>query len=202
MLQTILNLLPVVSILLSFYILQLLRKEEDANSLIEHNQELIENYILKNADDIKKLSQELSEVKNNISDWKSKVIGDIKDVENKVTDLYNRWDIVSDDRITSIPQNNKEWWDAKQIVAQTPQKVWKPKNLSQSKDGFVNENAKHIIQVEEIEPNQDFSQLSDEDFENILDDESDDKSTSGSSSATEHLQQQKRKPRKAPQNTV
>lgn len=200
MLTIILNLLPVASILLSLYVLQLLRKEEDANSLIEHNQELIENYILKNADDIKKLAKELSEVKNNISDWKLKVISDIKDVENKVTDLYDRWDIVADDRINSIPQNSKEWYDAKLIVEQPPVKVWKPKNLSQSKHGFINENAKYNnVEQDDDEINQDFSQLSDEDFENILDDDSDDKDSSGS---TDHLQQQKPKRRRPPQKTV
>lgn len=200
MLQTILNLLPVASILLSLYMYHLLKKEQDANSLIEHNQELIEKYILKNEKNINKLDKALSEATNNISDWKFKVSSDIKDVENKVTDLYNRWDIVSDDRITSIPQNNKEWWEAKQIVAQAPVKVWKPKNLSQSKSGFVNENAKYnSVEQDEDELNQDFSELSDEDFENILDDESDDTSSSGS---TDKLQQQRAKRKKAPQQTM
>lgn len=200
MLQTILNLLPVISILFSLYMYHLLKKEQDANSLIEHNQELIEKYILKNEKSINKLAAELIEVKNNISDWKLKVSSDIKDIANKVTDLYNRWDIVADHRINSIPLNNKEWWEAKQIVAQAPVKVWKPKNLSQSKSAFINENAKYNnVEQDDDEVNQDFSELSDEDFENILDDDSDDKDSSGS---TEHLQQQKPKRRRPPQKTV
>lgn len=203
MLSIILNLLPVISILLSLYMYHLLKKEQDANSLIEHNQELIEKYILKNEKSINKLAKELNEVKESISSLKLTLVSDFNSVESKLDDLYGRWNIVSDDRITSIPQNNKEWWEAKQIVAQAPVKVWKPKNLSQSKSGFVNENAKYnSVEQDNDELNQDFSDLSDEDFENILDDESDDKSSSDSSSATDRLQQQKRKPRKAPQNTV
>jgi|GEM_PF-4186895 len=200
MLQTILNLLPVISILLSLYMYHLLKKEQDANSLIEHNQELIEKYILKNEKSINKLAKELNEVKESISSLKLTLVSDFNSVESKLDDLYGRWNIVSDDRITSIPQNNKEWWEAKQIVAQAPMKVWKPKNLSQSKSGFVNENAKYnSLEQDDDELNQDFSDLSDEDFESILDDESDDTS---SSSATDQLQQQKPKPKKTPQQTM
>lgn len=200
MLQTILNLLPVISILLSLYMYHLLKKEQDANSLIEHNQELIEKYILKNEKSINKLAKELNEVKESISSLKLTLVSDFNSVESKLDDLYGRWNIVSDDRITSIPQNNKEWWEAKQIVAQAPMKVWKPKNLSQSKSGFVNENAKYNnVEQDDDELNQDFSELSDEDFENILDDDSDDTSSSGS---TDQLQQQKTKPRRTKQKTM
>jgi len=198
---TILNLLPIASILLSLYIYLLLKKEKDTNSLIEHNQELIEKYILKNQKNITKLDKEFSEMKNSISSLKYTLRSDFKSLENKIDDLYNRWIIVADDRITSIPQNNKDWYEAKLIIAQTPQKVWKPKNLSQSKSGFVNENTKHSGNIEDEEINQDFSELSDEDFETILDDdESDD--TSSSSGDTDNLQQQKPKPRKAKQKTM
>jgi len=197
------HLLPVIAILLSLYIYHLLKKERDTNSLIEHNQELVEKYILRNQKNITALEKELNDYRENISLLKLTHASDFKTIDNKIDDLYQRWSIVSDNRITSIPQNNKEWWEAKQIVVQAPQKVWKPKNLSQSKSGFINENAKHINQVEEIEPNQDFSQLSDEDFENILDDESDDKSTSGSSSsATDHHQEQKPKRKKISKRTM
>lgn len=200
MLQTILDLLPVASILLSLYILQSLKKERDDNKSIEDNLQLQNKRIEQNTKNIIKVDNKLHDMDENISDWKLKVSSNIKDVENKVTDLYDRWDIVADDRITSIPQNNKEWWDAKQIVAQAPVKVWKPKNLSQSKSGFVNENAKYNnVEQDDDEVNQDFSELSDEDFENILDDDSDDTS---SSSATEHLQQQRPKRRRPPQKTV
>jgi len=199
MLFIILKLLPIVSLLLSLYILHMLKKEKDANILMEHNQELIEKYILKNEKSIKKLAIELNEMKEGVSTWKLNAANDIKDIKNKVTDLYKRWDIVADDRITSIPQNNKEWWEAKQIVAQAPVKVWKPKNLSQSKSGFINENAKYQHQTDEDEINQDFSELSDEDFEKILDEDGDDK---GSSGDTDHLQQQKLKRKKSLQKTM
>ncbi len=199
---TILNLLPIASILLSLYIYLLLKKEKDTNSLIEHNQELIEKYILKNQKNITKLDKEFSEMKNSISSLKYTLRSDFKSLENKIDDLYNRWIIVADDRITSIPQNNKDWYEAKLIIAQTAQKVWKPKNLSQTKSGFVNENTKHSDNIEDGEINQDFSELSDMDFESILDDESDD--TSSSSGDTDNLQQQKPKPqpRKAKQKTM
>jgi hypothetical protein len=177
----------------------MLKKEKDANILMEHNQELIEKYILKNEKSIKKLAIELNEMKEGISTWKLNAANDIKDIKNKVTDLYKRWDIVADDRITSIPQNNKEWWEAKQIVAQAPVKVWKPKNLSQSKSGFINENSKYQNQTDEDEHNQDFSELSDEDFEKILDEDSGDTS---SSTGTENLQQQKPKRKKSLQKTM
>jgi len=199
MLFIILKLLPIVSLLLSLYILHMLKKEKDANILMEHNQELIEKYILKNEKSIKKLAIELNEMKEGISTWKLNAANDIKDIKNKVTDLYKRWDIVADDRITSIPQNNKEWWEAKQIVAQAPVKVWKPKNLSQSKSGFINENSKYQNQTDEDEHNQDFSELSDEDFEKILDEDSGDTS---SSTGTENLQQQKPKRKKSLQKTM
>ncbi len=199
MLFIILKLLPIVSLLLSLYILHMLKKEKDANILMEHNQELIEKYILKNEKSIKKLAIELNEMKEGISTWKLNAANDIKDIKNKVTDLYKRWDIVADDRITSIPQNNKEWWEAKQIVAQALVKVWKPKNLSQSKSGFINENSKYQNQTDEDEHNQDFSELSDEDFEKILDEDSGDTS---SSTGTENLQQQKPKRKKSLQKTM
>lgn len=196
MLSTLINLLPVISILISLYIFHLLKKEKDANSLIEDNQVLIEKYILKNQKNITKLEKELSKYRDSISSLKLTLVSDFKSMQSKVDDLYERWSILSDDRITSIPQNNKDWWEAKQIVAQAPQKVWKTKNLSQTKSGFINENTKYI---EEEEINQDFSELSDEDFENILDDESDDTSSSGD---TDNLQQQTPKPRKAKPKTM
>ena len=199
MISIILNLLPVISTFLSLYILYLLKQEKDTNSLMEHNQGLIEKYILKNEKSITKLAKELNELQENISVLKLTLISDFKTLDNKIDELFTRWNIVSDDRITSIPQNNKEWWEAKQIVSQKPQKVWKPKNLSQSKSGFINENSKHNNQIDEDEINQDFSELSDEDFENILDEDSDDK---GSSGDTDHLQQQKPKQRKSKQKTM
>lgn len=200
MLPTILNLLPIISLLISLYLFYLIKGEKDTNNLIEQNQELIEKYILKNEQNINKLAKELQELRDNFSAIKLTLASDFKSVENKLDELYERWSIVADDRITSIPQNNKEWYEAKLIVAQAPQKVWKAKNLSQTKSGFINENIKHNSYVEEEEINQDFSQFSDEDFENILDEE--DSDTKGSSGDTSHLQQQKPKRKKPQQKTM
>jgi len=90
MLQTILDLLPVASILLSLYILQSLKKERDDNKSIEDNLQLQNKRIEQNTKNIIKVDNKLHDMDENISDWKLKVSSNIKDVENKVTHLYVR----------------------------------------------------------------------------------------------------------------
>lgn len=192
--ETILNLFPILSLAVSFYILYLYFSQEQDNQLVQENQKLIEKQLVKKNTEIKVLNNELKKQEDMFRSIKSKLEDKNKRLDKKVDELYERWIIIADDRITSIPQTNKDWWDAREIIAQKKQKEWKSRNLSQSKDSFVNENAKYNNYEEnEEEVNQDFSEFSDEDFENIIDE---DKEDSSSSSATDNTQNRKPKPKK------
>jgi hypothetical protein len=195
MTNTIQNLFPIISLAVSLYILYLYFIQKQNNNLIEDNQELIKKQFVQKDTEIKALNHKLKSQEDMYRSMKYKLENNTSKLEKKVSDLFDRWSIVADDRITSIPQTNKEWWDAKEIIEQKEQKKWKGKNLSQTKDSFVNENTKYNNQVEENEEevNQDFSEFSDEDFENIIDEDEED---SSSSSATDNTQNRKPKPKK------
>lgn len=195
MTNTIQNLFPIISLAISLYILYLYFIQKQNNNLIEENQELIKKQFVQKDTEIKALNHKLKSQEDMYRSMKYKLENNTSKLEKRVSDLFDRWSIVADDRITSVPQTNRDWWDAKEIIEQKEQKKWKGKNLSQTKDSFVNENAKYNNQVEENEEevNQDFSEFSDEDFENIIDEDDED---SSSSSATDNTQNRKPKPKK------
>lgn len=170
--------------LFSIYQNYLLNKYTDSqDTLIENLKKDIYKLQVNNKEQIYKCEEA-------ISNLKTKIVSDNSDLKNKVKTLERKWVIVADDRITSIPTTNKEWYEAEQVVAQPKLKEWKPKNLSQSKSSFVNTNP--VSDENEDEVNQDFSQLSDEDFEDIIDDDEDD----SSSDSTSNTQARKPKPKK------
>lgn len=192
--ETIQNLFPLLSLAVSLYILYLYFTQQQKNNLVQENQLLIEKQFIKKDCEIKLLNNKLKNQEDMFRSIKTKLEKDISNLEKKVFELQERWIIIADDRITSIPQTNREWWEAREIIEQKKQKEWKPKNLSQSKDSFVNENAKYNNYEEnEEEINQDFSEFSDEDFENIIDEDDED---SSSSSATDNTQNKKPKSKK------
>lgn len=195
MIEIIQKLIPFISISFSIYIyFMYLSQKEDIDSMKKY-MKIYGKHIAQNEKNINILNVELKKLDDSISNIKTTSINNKDMLDKKIIELYERWKIVADDRITSIPQTNKDWWDAKEIIEQKEQKKWKGKNLSQTKDSFVNENVKYNNQVKENEEeiNQDFSEFSDEDFENIIDEDEED---SSSSSATDNTQNRKPKPKK------
>ena len=78
---------------------------------------------------IKALSDKLSDCEKNLSSVRHSMSLQTETLKEKIANMEERWLILADDRITSIPKNNKEWYDAKQITQQPIQKTWKaPKN--------------------------------------------------------------------------
>ena len=175
MTQTIIQLIPLFGLAFLMYLYTLQMKEIKELKKLDlkinsFNKELNETKNLLN-----ELNTKFRKLDENVSSVKSKYLSEFDTLNNKISELFNRWIIVADERITSIPASNKEWFEAKEIIEQKKQKVWKAKNLSQSKGSFINSN--HSTYLEE-ELNQDFSKLSDEDFENIIDEEDEDDSSS------------------------
>jgi len=175
MTQTIIQLIPLFGLAFLMYLYTLQMKEIKELKKLDlkinsFNKELNETKNLLN-----ELNTKFRKLDENVSSVKSKYLSEFDTLNNKISELFNRWIIVADERITSIPASNKEWFEAKEIIEQKKQKVWKTKNLSQSKGSFINSN--HSTYLEE-ELNQDFSKLSDEDFENIIDEEDEDDSSS------------------------
>jgi len=87
-------------------------------------------------------------------------------IKEKTIMLEERWVIVADERITSIPKSNKEWYEAQQIVAQPVQKRWKAPKNSQTKTSLLSTN--HASDDDDDGVNQDFAHIKDADFERIL----------------------------------
>jgi uncharacterized protein YhaN len=191
MIETIQNTLPLISLLVSGYTLYLYFNQKQNNNLIEENQKLLEKHILIKDKEIKELNINLKKYDDNMSSIKYKLQSENSNLEKKVVELYERWLIVANSKITSIPQSNKEWWEAKEIINQKKEKIWKPKNLSQSKSSIINNGNLHTEIDEEI--NQDFTQLDEETFENIIDEDETDSSSTGSDS---NAQTKKPKPKK------
>lgn len=191
MIETIQNTLPLISLLVSGYTLYLYFNQKQNNIIIEENQKLLEKHILIKDKEIKELNSNLKKYDDNMSSIKYKLQSENSNLEKKVVELYDRWVIVADDRITSIPQSNKEWWEAKEIINQKKEKIWKPKNLSQSKSSIIN-NGNLYTEIDE-EINQDFTQLDEETFENIIDEDETDSSSTGSDT---NAQTKKPKPKK------
>ena len=84
--------------------------------------------------------------------------------------MDERWSIIADDRITSIPKNNKEWYEAKLIIQQPIQKTWKAPKNSQTKQSLV--STTHESDDEEDDDgdgtNQEFTEIDNQQFEEIL----------------------------------
>ena len=192
MTQTIIQLIPLLGLVFLMYLYFLQMKEIKELKKLNLKIDSFRNELNETKNLINELGTKFRKLDENVSNVKSKYLSEFDTLNNKISELFNRWIIVADERITSIPASNKEWFEAREIIEQKKQKVWKPKNLSQSKNSFI--NSKHSTYEEEI--NQDFSKLSDEDFENIIDeeDEDDTSSTTTNSSQTKKPTPPKKKP--------
>lgn len=140
----------------------------------EYNIFLCEKHIVANTKAIKQLTQNIKELNSKVSSIKYDVMYLNSDLKEKLYSIQERWTIISDERITSIPTTNKEWYEAKQIISQSVLKTWKPKNLTQSKGSVFNTSNEAV--------NQDFSEMDDTVFEKIMDKDEDKKSSSSGSS--------------------
>lgn len=191
MTQTIIQLIPLVGLVFLMYLYFLQMKEIKELKKLNLKIDSFRNELNETKNLINELGIKFRKLDENVSNVKSKYLSEFDTLNNKISELFNRWIIVADERITSIPASNKEWFEAREIIEQKKQKIWKPKNLSQSKNSFI--NSKHSTYEEEI--NQDFSKLSDEDFENIIDedDEDDISSTTSNSSQTKKPTHPKKK---------
>lgn len=119
---------------------------------------------------IKALSDKLGEYEKNLSTLRHTIIFQEADFKEKLALMDERWSIIADDRITSIPKNNKEWFDAKQITQQPIQKTWKAPKNSQTKKSLI--TTTHESDDEDDDDgdgtNQDFSEIDNQQFEEIL----------------------------------
>ncbi len=181
MTQTIIQLIPLLGLVFLMYLYFLQMKEIKELKKLNLKIDSFRNELNETKNLINELGTKLRKLDENVSNVKSKYLSEFDTLNNKISELFNRWIIVADERITSIPASNKEWFEAREIIEQKKQKVWKPKNLSQSKNSFI--NSKHSTYEEEI--NQDFSKLSDEDFENIIDEEDEDDTSSTTTNSSQ-----------------
>lgn len=153
------------------------------------NINLLNKVVNENKESYIKQLEQLKTLENKLSSLKSKALRNNSDLKEKIDKLYERWDIISDDRITSIPKTHKDWWDAKEIINQPITKIWKPQGLSQTKSSMINTQTSYSEEDEEI--NQDFTSLDDCLLDDILDDE--DEADSSSSSSSTQIQKPKQK---------
>jgi hypothetical protein len=119
---------------------------------------------------IKALSDKLSDYEKNLSSIRHSMSLQIETFKEKIATMEERWLILADDRITSIPKTNKEWFDAKQITQQPIQKTWKAPKNSQTKQSLI--KASHESDEEDDSDgdgtNQDFSEIDNQQFEKLL----------------------------------
>ena len=119
---------------------------------------------------IKALSDKLSDYEKNLSSIRHSISLHTETLKEKIATLEERWEILADERITSIPKNNKEWFDAKQITQQPIQKTWKSPKNSQTKQSLI--KASHESDEEDDSDgdgtNQDFSEMDNTNFEKLL----------------------------------
>ena len=120
---------------------------------------------------IKALSDKLSDYEKNLSSIRHSINLQTETLKEKIATLEERWIILADERITSIPKNNKEWFDAKQITQQPIQKTWKAPKNSQTKKSLI--TTTHESDEEEDDSdgdgtNQDFSEIDNQQFEKLL----------------------------------
>ena len=119
---------------------------------------------------IKALSDKLGDYDKNLSSIRHSMSLQTETLKEKIATLEERWEILADERITSIPKNNKEWFDAKQITQQPIQKTWKAPKNSQTKQSLI--KASHESDEEDDSDgdgtNQDFSEMDNTNFEKLL----------------------------------
>lgn len=118
----------------------------------------------------KALSDKLSDYEKNLSTIRHSMSLQIETFKEKIATMEERWLILADDRITSIPKTNKEWFDAKQITQQPIQKTWKAPKNSQTKQSLI--KASHESDEEDDSDgdgtNPDFSEMDNTNFEKLL----------------------------------
>lgn len=126
--------------------------------------------ITSNQKTIKILADKLSDYEKNLSTIRHSISLQTETLKEKIATLEERWEILADERITSIPKNNKEWFDAKQITQQPIQKTWKAPKNSQTKQSLI--KASHESDEEDDSDgdgtNQDFSEIDNQQFEKLL----------------------------------
>ena len=118
---------------------------------------------------IKALSDKLSDYEKNLSSIRHSMSLQTETLKEKIATLEERWEILADERITSIPKNNKEWYEAKMITQQPIQKSWKAPKNSQTKESLV--KASHDSEEDDSDgdgTNQDFSEIDNQQFEKLL----------------------------------
>lgn len=186
MIQIILQSIPILAFAFLLYLYFLQQNEIKAFNLKVSD---LEKQLKNNDNIIKNTISDFRKLDDKLTSFKFTYLNEFEKVDKKIADLYDRWDIISDERITSIPETVREWHNAKEIISQKKPKIWKPKNLSQSKLSVVTAGGSYIEDEEEI--NQDFSEIDDELLDNILDDEDTD-----TSSATDNNQAKKPKLKK------
>lgn len=119
---------------------------------------------------IKTLADKLSDYEKNLSTLRHAITFQEADFKEKLALMEDRWLILADDRITSIPKNNKEWHEAKLIIQQPIQKTWKAPKNSQTKQSLV--STTHESDDEEDDDgdgtNQEFTEIDNQQFEKML----------------------------------
>ena len=119
---------------------------------------------------IKALTDKLNDCEKNLSSIRHSMSLQTETLKEKIATLEERWEILADERITSIPKNNKEWYDAKQITQQPIQKTWKAPKNSQTKCSLI--STTHESDEEDDSDgdgtNQDFPEIDNQQFEKLL----------------------------------
>ena len=119
---------------------------------------------------IKSLSDKLGDCEKTLSSIRHSMSLQIETFKEKIANMEERWLILADDRITSIPKTNKEWYEAKMIMQQPVQKSWKAPKNSQTKKSLI--STTHESDEEDDSDgdgtNQDFSEMDNTNFEKLL----------------------------------
>ena len=119
---------------------------------------------------IKSLSDKLGDCEKTLSSIRHSMSLQIETFKEKIANMEERWLILADDRITSIPKTNKEWYEAKMIMQQPVQKSWKAPKNSQTKKSLI--TTTHESDEEDDSDgdgtNQDFSEMDNTNFEKLL----------------------------------
>ena len=119
---------------------------------------------------IKSLSDKLGDCEKTLSSIRHSMSLQIETFKEKIANMEERWLILADDRITSIPKTNKEWYEAKMIMQQPVQKSWKAPKNSQTKKSLI--STTHESDEEDDSDgdgtNQDFSEIDNQQFEEML----------------------------------
>ena len=127
--------------------------------------------ITSNQKTIKILADKLGDYDKNLSTIRHSISLQTETLKEKIATMEERWLILADDRITSIPKTNKEWFDAKQITQQPIQKTWKAPKNSQTKQSLIattHESEEDDSDDEGDGTNQDFSEIDNQQFEKLL----------------------------------